>query len=103
MQAFLDQPCVSPSGSVRLRLARPLSRHQSVRTEGVGLRWHAPEPAEQPGDNDILVRLWQTAEWRSRLAALKQHRVEIVVRCQELHHWIAVPEAECLDLVLRFH
>ena len=53
-QALADQPCIGPSLGVGLRLPAPM-RHQ-VRhwTEGVWLRWPAPEPTQKSCDHGVL-------------------------------------------------
>ena len=99
----LYQPGIGPSGRVRDRLVRPVSRHGSERAEGVRRCGRAPETAEQPGDDDILFRLGQLAERRSRFAALQQHRVEVLIGFEQAHGRVTIPEAQRLDLVLAFH
>jgi hypothetical protein len=47
--------------------------------------WHAPETTEEPCDKDILFRLWQMAQHRSRFATLKQHRIEIVIGFEQAY------------------
>jgi len=80
-----------------------MSRHCSERAEGMRHGWQAPETAQEPSQDDILFRLRQTPEHRSRFAPLKQHRVEGIIRFEQTYRWVTIPKAECVDLVLPFH
>lgn len=62
-----------------------------------------PHSTEQTCDRNVLVRFRQRAKRGSRLAALEQHHVETFVRREHAHGWVAVPEAQSLNLMLAFH
>ena len=84
-QAFAHEPDVASRGAE----ARPASRslQAAVITDSglnsVRLGHAAPEPAEQAGDHDVLLRLGELAQHRARLTALEEHCVRARVRLEE--------------------
>ena len=62
-----------------------------------------PESSQQYRDDLVLSGLGQLSKIRPWFASLKEHRLIGVVRIEKSHRWVAIPEAEAVNLVFSFH
>jgi hypothetical protein len=63
----------------------------------------APQPTQQPCNDDVLLWFRQTAQRCPRLTTLKEHGSEIIVSFEKTNCRVTIPEPQTRNLVLTLH
>src|SRR5260370_40450850 len=102
-ETFFDEACVGPAVYIVQRFLTPICHQIRQGAKWVRCQWRSQEPAQEVCNHAILLRLRTSTKDVSRFATLNQHRTETLIRINETHCGISVPETKTLNFVLSLH